>query len=46
MLRYLYNITTYKLCVQNATNAWMDLHGSEWTPFVDAFFSQQRAETQ
>ncbi len=25
---------------------WMCLRGSEWTPFVDAFFMQQRAETR
>ncbi len=27
-------------------NAWTCLRGSEWTPYVDAFFKQQRAETQ
>ncbi len=25
---------------------WTCLRGSEWTPFLDAFFTQQRAETQ
>ncbi len=24
---------------------WTCLRGSEWTPFMDAFFTQQRAET-
>ncbi len=25
---------------------WTCLRGSEWTPFVDVFFTQQRAETR
>ncbi len=37
----LFMLWLYRLSAQNA----LCLRGSEWTPFVDAFFMQQLAET-
>ncbi len=46
MLRYLsYDFTGY-LHKMTRVYKWTCLRGSEWNPFLDVFFMQQRAETR
>ncbi len=45
-LHYLCYHFTGNLHKMPRVHKWTCLRGSEWTPFVDAFFRQQRAETR